>query len=315
MSDAIAVIIRAQTAATPIGSASREQQAVLNFLASHKGQTRADYERNLRRFYDWCNELGLSMLDVTRGQLELYLRWMEDQTSTRTRRPFAPATIANRFVAVAMFLEHACNDDLIEKNPARAVKRPKVDQEAQRRTWFDIGDFHLFVREAQRSTVQDAALILLMATTGVRVSEVCSLDTTDVHLERGQAYIEYVAKGGKVKRPDLPVSTLLAVQRLVDSRPDPGALFRTSRGTRLDRRGVQRVIDRLSARCGITTRVTPHGLRRSFATTAVRLGASSGEVQRALGHSDERTTSLYVRIANGGSTARHMVADLLAAAG
>lgn len=316
MADAIAAL-PATPATRPADETSdgREQLAVMNFLASHRGSTRVGYEAHLKAFYGWCRMNGItSMLDITRGQLELYLRTLEETVSERTGEPLAQATIANRFGAVANFLDHAANDDLIPKNPAKQVRRPKVDRDAQTRTWFDVGDFHLFVRQAQRSTVQDEALILLMATTGIRVAEVCSLNVSDVHLERGQAYIEYKRKGGKITRPDLPTSTLLAVQRLVDQRGGDGPLFVTVRGTRFDRRAVQRVIDRLSEQAGIGNRVTPHGLRRSFATTAVRLGASDGEVQRALYQADPRTTQLYIRIANGGSTARHMVADLLASA-
>jgi integrase len=293
------------TNTTTADADNREQLAVMNFLASHRGSTRVGYEAHLKSFYGWCRMNGItSMLDITRGQLELYLRTLEETVSERTGEPLAQATIANRFGAVANFLEHAANDDLIPKNPAKQVRRPKVDRDAQTRTWFDVGDFHLFVRQAQRSTIQDEALILLMATTGIRVAEVCSLNVSDVHLERGQAYIEYKRKGGKITRPDLPTSTLLAVQRLVDTREGDGPLFVTVRGTRFDRRAVQRVIDRLSAEAGIGNRVTPHGLRRSF-----------GDVQRALYQADPRTTQLYIRIANGGSTARHMVADLLASAG
>lgn len=291
----------------------REQLAVLNFLATYTGTTRTSYQDSLKAFYGWCGQHGITMLDVTRGQLELYLRHLESYISAKTGKPLAQATIANRFGAVANFLAYAESDELIDKNPAKFVRRPKIDRDAQTRTYLDVGDFHLLARQARREGGQIRALIMLMCATGMRVNEVCSLNVDDVHLDQGQAYLTYIRKGGKVSRPDLPTPVLLSLQLLLEDRPADGPLFLTARGTRIDRKYVQRVIDYLCAEAGIEKRITPHSLRRSFATTAARLGTSTSDLQRALYHADPRTSLLYVQIADGGSTTRHAVADFLVA--
>jgi integrase len=153
----------------------------------------------------------------------------------------------------------------------------------------------------------------VLATTGIRVGELASLDVDSVHVERGAAYIEYVRKGRKATQTKLPTETLLVVMRQIDTLGRAtGPLFVGDTGTRIDRRGVQRVITRLAVQVGISRHVTPHGLRRTFASTARRLGASHSDIQHALHQADPRTTDLYLRGDKGGSVSRHLVAELLA---
>jgi len=308
--------------ATPLAIAGptaedREQLAVLNFLATYTGTTRQSYQESLKAFYEWCRQNNLTMLGITRAQLEIYLRYLEQYVSTHTGRPLAQATIANRFGAVFNFYAYAEADEIIEKNPAKNVRRPKIDRDAQKRSYLNVGDFHLFCREGSRAGGQTRAITMLFGTIGMRVSEVCSLNVADVHAETGEAYIEYVRKGSKITRPNLPVPTLLALQFVVEQRiregRGDGPLFLTQRGTRIDRKYVQRMIDELCASAGITTKITPHSLRRSFITTAARLGAPMADLQRAAYHTDPRTTLLYVQIKDGGTTTRQMITDFLAA--
>lgn len=213
------------------------------------------------------------------------------------------------------------------------------------RTWFSIGEIHSIIgkakanvelqenwlayvtrpesrcmqrrRDEARQRVararQDFAVLQVMATVGIRVGALCSLDVASLHVTSGTASLRYIRKGNKTTNTSLPTDTLLIVMKHLDGRVD-GPLFRNDYGNRITRAGVARIINRIAASVGITHVVTPHGMRRTFATTARRLGASQGEVQQALNHVDQRTTSLYeMDKDSGGGAARHLVADLLSA--
>ena len=302
-----------------------EHLAVATFLARYKGRTLANYTTDLRDYMRWCRGHDIGMLDVNRGDLELYIRDLEQREVNG--HPLAQATVARKFGTVFLFLEYAYIDDRIPRNPAKAVTRPKIDREAQRRTWFELGEIHAIIGQCRRNIVlaeqrldrakalpagyrltrarripdaeravkraiRDYTVLQLLSTTGIRVGELCSLDIGSLHVDDGAAYIEYIRKGGRLTQTPLPTETLLVMMRHVEQLDRHiGPLFVTTQGNRFDRKAVQAIITRVSRQVGITRIVTPHGLRRTFASTAQTLGASQTDIQHALNHADPRTTT------------------------
>jgi integrase/recombinase XerD len=155
--------------------------------------------------------------------------------------------------------------------------------------------------------LRDRALLELLYAAGLRVSEAVGLDLQDVSLDGG--FVRVIGKGDKERLVPVGEVAVAALQRYAaDVRPtwlaasqdaNPrrgGPLFLTSRGRRLDRMAAWRALRRAAQRAGISTRVTPHTLRHSFATHLLEGGADLRVVQELLGHASISTTQLYTHL-------------------
>lgn len=94
--------------------------AAAGFLAAYRGRTLEAYTGDLKCFFGWCASHDLPPLQALRAHLELFVRWMED-------RGYASATINRRFNTVALFYAYATDEEIIDRDPARRVKRPRID--------------------------------------------------------------------------------------------------------------------------------------------------------------------------------------------
>jgi integrase len=138
----------------------------------------------------WCQQYDLQVLRLTRGELEMYLRHLEG-------RGYAAATVARRFGTVATFYKFAVIDGVIPANPADAVTRPKVAWEGQKRTVLHPLEFAALLTAARGSGPNDHALVCLLGMLGLRVSEACATDITDIRYESGYELLHIVGKGAK----------------------------------------------------------------------------------------------------------------------
>jgi site-specific recombinase XerD len=279
--------------------------AVASFLARYREPTLTAYTQDLRAFLGWCQQNDFEMLRVTRGQLELYVRHLES-------RGYAAATVARRFGTVATFYKYAVIDGVIPADPAAAVTRPKVAWEGQRRTVLHPLEFAAVLAAARTSGPTDHALVCLLGMLGLRVSEACGADITDLRYESGYELLHVIGKGAKPADIPLPIPVLRAVREAIDGRAT-GPILRTRTGRRMDRAGAARALTRVARAAGVTRPISPHGLRRTFCTTGLVAGISIRDMQYAMRHVDPRTTMRYdMAKANLDRHAAHAVAAYLA---
>lgn len=154
--------------------------------------------------------------------------------------------------------------------------------------------------------IRDRALLEILYSTGMRVSECVQLDSTDLRIEeelQSVSFIRVVGKGSKERLVPLGSFAINSIQRyLVRARPAlvkstrESALFINQRGERLTRQGIWSIIAKAAARAGIEERVTPHSLRHSFATHLIERGADVRSVQEMLGHANVTTTQIYTEV-------------------
>ena len=153
--------------------------------------------------------------------------------------------------------------------------------------------------DTDEKALRDRAILELLFSTGLRVSELCSLDA-DLDLSKDEFSVR--GKGEKVRVVFLSPSAKEAVKAYVQARKDMGeALFVNiakgrERGERLTSRSIERVIKYYAIKAGITKKVTPHVLRHSFATDLLSNGADIRSVQQLLGHASINTTQIYTHI-------------------
>ena len=276
-----------------------------SFLARYREPTLTAYTQDLKAYLGWCQTYDREVLGISRGELEMYVRHLEG-------RGYAAATVARRFGTVATFYKYAVIDGIIPANPAIAVTRPKVTWEGQKRTVLHPLEFAALLAAARTSGPNDHALVCLLGMLGLRVSEACATDITDLRYEAGYELLRVLGKGAKPADIPLPIPVLRAVRDVIDGRT-AGPILRTRSGRRMDRAGASRALTRVARAAGISHPISPHGLRRTFCTTGLVAGISVRDMQYAMRHAEPRTTMRYdMAKANLDRHAAHAVAAYLA---
>ena len=268
-----------------------------------------NYELYLTRFYDLSTEgFDHEMLpsEISEEMIRKYrLRLNRFETDEHGARLTAQ-TQSYYLIALRGFLKYLARRGIESLDPA-LVDLPKAHRAQV--TFLHIDEIQSILDEIDLNTetgLRDRAIIELLFSGGLRVSELCSLDKSDINLERK----EFVVRGkGSKDRPIFideaaaaRVADYLAVRH--DSLPalflnnshNSGIVSTSGDYRRLTPRSIQRIIEKYARAAGITKHVTPHTLRHSFATDLLMNGADLRAVQSMLGHSNISTTQIYTHV-------------------
>ncbi len=275
----------------------------LRTLAEEKGyasNTIVAYRNDLAQLHGFeaGNHQRTAWSQVTKQDLASYVRWLCDE------KEYAAATVARKVAAVKSFFHHLKDQADIATDPTEKLHSPHV----QKYTPVSLSESEVRkllqapLRASGARSLRDAALLELLYATGMRVSEIVSLDVDNVDLERcnvrclsknrhGERVLPFHRRAGESLR------TYLAEGRpqLLRNHGEP-ALFLNHRGQRLTRQGLWLIIKRYVKQTGIETSVTPHTLRHSFARHMLKGGADVHEVQGLLGHANVSTTQAYTHV-------------------
>ncbi len=277
----------------------------LAFLRAEKGaatNTIAAYRNDLSQLEEFFagrkNGNGIAWKAVSQNQVLDYVHHLKGQT-------YAEATVARKVAAVKSFFSFLEAEGTLGVNPAQTLASPKVGKSLPKPLSVQEID-ELLEQPARRTTPEakrDLAMLELMYATGLRVTELVSLDLTDVQLAGDKPHVRLVGKGNRERQiplPEQPASEVadyarFARSRLVGDR-DEAALFVNRRGERLTRQGFWLILKGYAGDAGIAGRVTPHTLRHSFATHMLRGGMDIRMVQELLGHANISTTQVYTHV-------------------
>ena len=226
--------------------------------------------------------------------LRAYLR----QASRKTQA----ATTSRKLSSMRGFLRFLVLRGVLESNPLSGVRGPKLRPSLPRHLTVDDVYRLLDLRlEGKPLQSRDRALLETLYATGIRVSELVSLNLEDLDSELG--IVRVLGKGGKERIVPITERALKLVleyrQRVVPllgKQTDPKALFLNGRGGRLTARSAARILEAWRRRAGIGTRVNPHALRHSFATHLLNAGADLRSIQELLGHQSLSTTQRYTHV-------------------
>ncbi|MEE9284977.1 MAG: site-specific tyrosine recombinase XerD [Dehalococcoidia bacterium] len=219
-------------------------------------------------------------------------------------RDYAATTVARKIAAVKSFFNFLVDEGLVAEDPTEDLASPKVGRPLPKHLSFQ--EMELLLAQPNKKgrvpeALRDKALLHLVYATGMRVTELISLDVGDVNLESGM--VRCMGKGSKeriIPVHDEAVSIVDTYIRqgrpgLVRSILEP-ALFLNRRGQRLTRQGFWLILKNYAAEAGIRTKISPHVLRHSFATHMLRGGAPLRNVQELLGHANISTTQVYTHL-------------------
>lgn len=280
-------------------------ESFLTFLSVERGfsaNTGAAYKNDLAQFEDFLasrRSFNGDLSAIDRSVLADYVQSLKSVS-------YAAKTQARKIAAVRSFFKFLANEGLLTKNPTQEISAPRVPRSLPKPlTIQQVRE--LLDQPAKQSTPEakrDAAMLELLYATGLRVSELVSLQISDVSLKEGEGYVRCKGKGAKERIVPLHDRAIKAIKGyLTEARPmlardDSGekTLFLNRRGERLTRQGFWLNLKRYAREAGIEAHTTPHTLRHSFATHMLRGGAPLRNVQELLGHAKISTTQIYTHL-------------------
>jgi len=267
----------------------------LSFECGLARNTLLAYRSDVEKFAAFLHEACRQPETVTTTVVLSFLVKLKD-------RRYSVATIARTLAAVRMFYRFLALEGLVEMNVTSSLDSPKL----WRRLPDVLGpeEVDLLLAEPDTSTplgLRNKAILEVLYATGVRASEVTSLDVDSVHFDYG--YLRCMGKGSKERIVPVAESVVDLLRRyLTESRvlllrgKAEAALFVSVRGRRLTRDMVWKIVKKYARLAGIAKRVYPHTLRHSFATHLLANGADLRSVQEMLGHASIATTQLYTHV-------------------
>ena len=285
---------------------------LMNLQANHySANTVHNYERYLENFDDFLNESSIPFDKISKQTVTSYKAYLASR-GRNTAKPgdhidkqLAPCTINYKLIALRVYLRYLIGIDYPCPLVPEAVKNLKaVPKQPQIPELRDL--IRLIGAPAPGANIielRDKAILETLFNTGLRVSELVSLNRDHLNLERKRIGLE--GKGNKIRILFLSSSAAQWIGRYLQSRRDHfEPLFirhsgkvdtrKSGEGMRLTVRSIQRIVIRYAKRCGLPIKATPHTLRHCFALYLAEEGANPAAIQILLGHESLDTTTRYV---------------------
>lgn len=262
----------------------KRQKAIRMFIVTKKVEGCTEntihyYMGTLRRFF---NEINQRMEEITADQIRYYL------AVRSTRDKLSKTSQDNELRVLKSFFKWCSSEEYIKRNPTENIKAVKKEKRIKRP--FTETELEL-IREKAESK-RDKAMVEVLYSTGVRVSELCGMDIKDIENDE----IIVFGKGEKERTVYLNARAKIAVSEYLAGRTDSDpALFVGKRtGKRLNKGGVEKIIRDIGTKAGVPN-CHPHRFRRTAGTIALNRGMPLEQVQQMLGHEDIATTTIYAR--------------------
>jgi len=251
------------------------------------------YRRDLGDFSDFLGEEGLEEAPPLR--IRAFLMNLRQSGASRK-------TTARKLAALRSFYRFLVREGIVAGNPAVSVRSPRLPKNLP--NFLTIQQVNTLLDTPDKSDLwglRDASIMELLYSSGLRVSELTSLDRDDVDLLSEMVRVQ--GKGRKERMAPVGGVAATALSRYLAERDaqnnrqfDAGALFINRRGGRLSARSVGRILEKYIAQAGVGVHTTPHTLRHSFATHLLDRGADLRAVQELLGHSSLSSTQIYTHL-------------------
>lgn len=284
------------------------EEQLLAFLShlqqeyKYSENTIAAYRNDLGQYLEFVESHSRSKLTdwsaITEDDIEAYLAYMKHKD-----QPYASSTIARKVAAIKSLYNYLTAEGIVEENPAIDIDSPKVKKRLPQTLSLAEVERLLEAPAGNNSAknLRDLTLLNVLYATGMRVTEVVSIQLEDVALER--SVLSSPTRQGDARDIPLEDSTReLLVEYLADGRPQLAkdkyerALFLNHRGEKLTRQGLWLIIKGYARQVGLNTEVTPHTLRHSFAVHRLSKGSKLEDIQRLLGHANISTTQIYTQM-------------------
>jgi len=269
-------------------------------LSSH---TREGYLADLKQFQSFLK--GTDLLAGADGGIPGDPLVIRSFLASLYRRKLRKVTISRKIAALRSFYRYLIREGVVGVNPAALVQLPRCEKYIP--VVLSADEIMAILRtkfNEDAAGSRDRAIIELFYSAGIRLSELTGLNMEDIRLQEGLVKVR--GKGRKERVVPVGRPALQAIEAYLQKSQElrkngatgngEDALFLSTRGKRMNPRGVARVVERLVRESGIGRRISPHALRHTFATHLLDAGADLRSIQEMLGHSSLSTTQKYTSV-------------------
>ena len=268
----------------------------LDFLENDKklsANTLQSYRRDIIQFQEYLDNEGLVYSKLGQQEIKDYIEYLKN-IGKKT------STISRNLASIRSFYQYEVRIKKIKEDPTEGMQSPKIEKKAP--SILSSDEVELLLEQPSNvdlKGIRDKAMLEFAYATGMRVTEIISLNIDDVNFKDS-----YVSCNNGVKRRTIPlgvISLKALAEYIKNARPymikkeDEKALFVNVNGKRLTRQGFWKIIKYYKEQAHITKDITPHVLRHSFATHLLQNGADLKSIQMMLGHSDISSTQVYMQ--------------------
>ena len=268
----------------------------LNFIENDKKvsqNTLQSYKRDILQYESYVEENKINFLKVDEEIIKDYLKHMNEIGKKSS-------TISRSLASIRSFYQYLLRIKKVKRDPTEGIQSPKIEKRIP--SVLTSQEVELLLEQPKNvdlKGIRDKAMLEFAYATGMKVTEIISLNIDDVNLEEG-----FVTCKGKERTRNIPLGSL-SLKALKDyienSRnilikdDNVTALFVNTSGQRLTRQGFWEIVKYYKEQAHITKEITPHVLRHSFATHLLQNGADLKAIQTMLGHSDISSTQIYMQ--------------------
>ncbi|MBQ3415193.1 MAG: site-specific tyrosine recombinase XerD [Clostridia bacterium] len=279
----------------------KQLKLFFDFLENDKklsDNTLQSYKRDLKQYSEYLESNQMNYNKVAEEDLKNYISHLQEIGKK-------PSTISRCIASIRSFYQYELKNKKVKNDPTNNIQSPKIEKRVP--SVLTSQEVELLLeqpKDIDLKGIRDKAMLEFAYATGMRVTEIISLNITDVNLEEG-----YVTCKSHGKNRTIPLGkmSLSALKEYVEEARDIlvkdetiTALFVNVNGKRLTRQGFWKIIKYYKEQAHITKDITPHVLRHSFATHLLQNGADLKAIQAMLGHSDISSTQVYMQFQDEG---------------
>ena len=271
-------------------------QDFIDYLKSRQvsKNTLLSYKRDINQLSSYLEKVDIKMFEATEADLQAYIAYM--QTLDKSN-----ATISRNVASMKAFYRYLLKHKLVEKNIAEKLLSPKVEKKEL--SILSISEVEMLLEQPNLSDLKgqrDKAMLEVLYATGIRVTELISLNIADLNLNSGHIKVK---KKNKERVIPLGNTTIKYLREYVDNvRPllikteEEPSLFINANGQKMTRQGFWKILKQYKDQAKIDKELTPHTIRHSFAVHMLQNGAEIKTVQELLGHTDVASTLMYTHV-------------------
>ena len=265
----------------------------LLFEKKYSENTIKAYERDLMRFCDFFH--NSSILSIDKNSMRKYINKVGEEID--------PRSLSRNISSLKSFFKFLVLSKVISVNPMETINNPKIRKALPKVLSEEEINLLLDIKLKNHFDYRNKAMIELMYSSGLRVSELVNLNVNDVDLDND--LIRIFGKGSKeriIPINDYAASSLneylLNHRKELFKHGENNYLFLNNHGNKMTRQGFFKILKKIAVEKGINTDFSPHTLRHSFASHLLKYGADLRSIQELLGHSDISSTQIYTHISN-----------------
>ena len=279
----------------------KQLKQFFNFLENEKrvsNNTLQSYKRDLDKFKEYLDSNEIKYTKVKKENIKDYVEYLEENNKKAS-------TISRNIASIRSFYQYEAKNGKVSVDPTENIQAPKVEKKAP--SILSTQEVELLLDQPKNIAlkgIRDKAMLEIAYATGMRVTEIVSLNIEDVNLESDCVICKTGSRQRVIPLVKLSVEALKDyinnARKILIKSDTMNALFVNLNGKRLTRQGFWKIIKYYQEQANITKDITPHTLRHSFATHLLQNGAELKAIQTMLGHSDISSTQIYMQFQNDG---------------